>query len=446
MQENKKMNQRGIWECDEDDLYYAEFRRQVLLLTTEGDDEECQESRHPNTAKSLQQRFKTSPPSLLQPGCYSTGSKVTKLSDNLDLLKSVVTRYTEKHFENETLSKLAKQIRSLIHEAEDAIEEYVYYVALHRSKGTFDKALGILSYTTNVRDVSKKIEHISERVNEMYINNYVIGEDAWRSEQSDSVKGGKINKKPKSWYTNWADMRCTANKFAGADKMNGFQDAAVEVVERLTGKKLDQQLIAEAEKHKTELKQGQSLMVNLLTFSTIAPEFFTTTKNLKKLGIREKLGPFAQTNGESSLFYSLLQLELLENLKLHNDVVTCKLKALPFEHQFPTQLRRLSLQSTSLDWSHMSTLVKLKWLEVWKAKSSNFPQLNLKHCSNLEVIPSDLANVKSLQLIDLEHTSKSVVNSAKNMQLLQLRVLRHKRDIETSEIKDFKYRAVAFVP
>ncbi|KAL3510835.1 hypothetical protein ACH5RR_030236 [Cinchona calisaya] len=177
--------------------------------------------------------------------------------------------------------------------------------------------------------------------------------------------------------------------------------------------------------------QGQSLMVNLLTFSTIAPEFFTTTKNLKKL----KLGPFVKTNGESSLFYSLLQLELLENLKLHNDVVTCKLKALPFEHQFPTQLRKLSLQSTSLDWSHMSTLVKLKWLEVWKAKSSNFPQLNLKHCSNLEVIPSDLANVKSLQLIDLEHTSKSVVNSAKNMQLLQLRVLRQKRDIETSELK-----------
>ncbi|KAL3510834.1 hypothetical protein ACH5RR_030235 [Cinchona calisaya] len=115
------------------------------------------------------------------------GSKVTKLSDNLDLLKSVVTRYTEKHFENETLSKLAKQIRSLIHEAEDAIEEYVYYVALHRSKGTFDKALGILSYTTNV-------------LLEDAIEEFLPG-------------------------------------VAGADKMNVFQDAAVEVVE-LTGKKI----------------------------------------------------------------------------------------------------------------------------------------------------------------------------------------------------------------
>ncbi|KAL3510846.1 hypothetical protein ACH5RR_030247 [Cinchona calisaya] len=69
MQENMKINQRDIWECDEDDLFYAELRRQVLLLTAE-DDEECQENRHPNTAKSLQQRFNTSPPSLLQPGCY----------------------------------------------------------------------------------------------------------------------------------------------------------------------------------------------------------------------------------------------------------------------------------------------------------------------------------------------------------------------------------------
>ncbi|KAL3510844.1 hypothetical protein ACH5RR_030245 [Cinchona calisaya] len=78
--------------------------------------------------------------------------------------------------------------------------------------------------------------------------------------------------------------------------------------------------------------QEQSLMVNLHTFSTTSPEscipeFFATTKNLEKLGIRGKLGPIVQTNGKSGLFDCLLQLELLENLKLHNDDVTCKLKA-----------------------------------------------------------------------------------------------------------------------
>ncbi|KAL3510840.1 hypothetical protein ACH5RR_030241 [Cinchona calisaya] len=880
------------------------------------------------------------------------GSRVTKLSDNIELLKSVVTRYTEKHFENETLSTLAKQIRSLIHEAEDAIEEYVYYVALQRGKGKLDKAIGAIEHQKNVRAVSRKIEEISERVDEMYLKNCMIGEDA--------IRMGVV-KKPKPGV-------------AGADKVIGFQDATIEVIQRLTGKKLDQQSIAKAEKYKTELKQEteeqqkneleqktefeelevvsivgmlglgkttlarkvlsdpvieyefftrifvavsqdydkkevlqtillqgnffknvtelngksiddlvklideklknkylvvlddvwtndvwkdlkgvfpdnkkgsrvlittrnnsvaecsrskikpyylrflyaeesrellrtkvfdenrcpehleeietnildkckglplaivvtagilrnnrenkewwdkvsrgvslrnlkddgqkqsdmlikmsydhlpyelkpcflylgvfpedveipvwrllrlwiaegfiqqapettleeiaedylrelvdrnlvmvgkrrsndqiktcrvhdtlryfckkmaidenlfqeikssdeasgspasssiknsrrlcvntyfadyisgkpsapyvrsflsfskdestlqkdvcsnivkpfkllkvldiksiklvgrfpaelltlvllkyiamnselkilpkkmsslfnlqtiiidttsstldiqlelckmtqlrhihtnasttlpkcqeQSSMVNLQTFSTISPEscspeFFATTKNLKKLGIRGKLGHFVHSNVVSSLFDSILQLELLENLQLHNDDVTRKLKALPVEHKFPAKLRRLSLQSTSLDWSHMSTLGKLKCLEVlklkdnafkgkhwetedggfrclkvlcigatdlkvWKAKSSNFPQLKslvLKHCGNLEVIPPDLANVKSLQLIDLEHTSKSVVNSAKNMQLLQLRILRQKKDIETSELK-----------
>lgn len=36
---------KDLWECDEDDLFYAELRKQVLLLTA-GDDEECQENEH----------------------------------------------------------------------------------------------------------------------------------------------------------------------------------------------------------------------------------------------------------------------------------------------------------------------------------------------------------------------------------------------------------------
>nr|XP_027096824.1 uncharacterized protein LOC113716628 [Coffea arabica] len=63
------MNQRDIWECDEDDLFYAELRRQVLVLTAE-DDEDCQENRHPNTGKLSHQNLNFSHVSKLQPGCY----------------------------------------------------------------------------------------------------------------------------------------------------------------------------------------------------------------------------------------------------------------------------------------------------------------------------------------------------------------------------------------
>ena len=86
------------------------------------------------------------------------GSAVTELSDNLDLLKSFVTTYTEKHFENDILQNLAKQIRSLTHEAEDVIEEYIYCVALHKSKGRVKQFIPLPAYGSKVRAVSKKIQ------------------------------------------------------------------------------------------------------------------------------------------------------------------------------------------------------------------------------------------------------------------------------------------------
>ncbi|KAL3506195.1 hypothetical protein ACH5RR_031581 [Cinchona calisaya] len=56
---------------------------------------------------------------------------------------------------------------------------------------------------------------------------------------------------------------------------------------------------------------------------------------------------------------------------------------------------------------------------VWKAGASTFPVLRclvLKHCSNLEAIPSGLADVKSLEMIDFECTSVSLVSSARRIQ------------------------------
>ncbi|KAL3510845.1 hypothetical protein ACH5RR_030246 [Cinchona calisaya] len=114
-------------------------------------------------------------------------------------------------------------------------------------------------------------------------------------------------------------------------------------------------------------------------------------------------------NGESSLFDSLLQLELLKNLKLRNDDVTCKLKALPFGHKFPAKLRRLSLQSTSLDWIHMSTMGKLKCPEVLNLKDNAFKG---KHWETED------GGFRCLKVLYTGAT----------------------------DLKDFKYLAVAFVP
>ncbi|KAL3501680.1 hypothetical protein ACH5RR_036129 [Cinchona calisaya] len=232
-------------------------------------------------------------------------------------------------------------------------------------------------------------------------------------------------------------------------------------------------------------QQEQSSVVigeNLQSLTTISPEslrseVFERTKNLKKLGIRGKLGTLVKANGESSLFDSIAQLVSLEKLKLCSDDANSRLLALPPGHKFPIRLTRLSMQYTSLDWSHMSTLGKLEYLEVlklkdnafkgnhwqtdngsfrslkslyigatdlkvWNAEASCFPKLRclvLKHCNKLERIPAAFAGIKSLEMINLECTNDSVVSSGRNILLLQLQMLRQQKDNETSSIKLIVY-------
>lgn len=59
---------------EEDDHFYAELRKQILLLTAEEEDnvevQELQRNKLQISAKSLQQRFNNWPGSALHHGCY----------------------------------------------------------------------------------------------------------------------------------------------------------------------------------------------------------------------------------------------------------------------------------------------------------------------------------------------------------------------------------------
>lgn len=214
--------------------------------------------------------------------------------------------------------------------------------------------------------------------------------------------------------------------------------------------------------------------VNLQTLSTISPEsctreLFERTPKLKKLGICGKLANVIQPNGDSTLFESIIQLEQLENLKLMNDDITYKLPALPHENNFPRKLTRLTLLNTLLEWKYMSILGKLENLEVlklkdnafqgelwqtdgvfrrlkvlhigstnlvlWKASANNFPILTslfLRHCNRLEAVPHGLADVSSLQSIDLYCTNASVASSARKIQLLKLKMQAQEKNSKNS--------------
>ncbi|XP_060214877.1 putative late blight resistance protein homolog R1A-3 [Lycium barbarum] len=203
-------------------------------------------------------------------------------------------------------------------------------------------------------------------------------------------------------------------------------------------------------------KSGKDNLANrcLQTLSTIAPEcctaeVFTRTPNLKKLGVRGKIDALLE---DSNLFSNIGKLACLENLKLVNDTrLSSKELRLPPAYIFPQKLKKLSLIDTWFDWKDMSILGQLEYLEVlkleenafrgqlldpedggfprlqvlwiertdltsWKASSGNFPRLKrlvLIACDKLEELPAELADVQSLQLMELQSCNESAAKSAR---------------------------------
>ncbi|KAL1532689.1 putative late blight resistance protein R1B-16 [Salvia divinorum] len=198
----------------------------------------------------------------------------------------------------------------------------------------------------------------------------------------------------------------------------------------------------------------------LQTLGTISAESCTTELieracNLKKLGIRGRLALFLE--GKIGSFDNLGKIKNLEKLKLVNDVrpkaaAEGQLRSLPQPYQFPSKLKSLTLVATYLNWNLMPTLsllanlevLKLKdkafmgntWkaddggfqrleflhveetdLTVWKASSHHFPKLRglvLRNCEKLLGIPIGLADLTSLQMVEL-YCCKSAAVSAKRI-------------------------------
>ncbi|XP_027094021.1 putative late blight resistance protein homolog R1A-3 [Coffea arabica] len=205
---------------------------------------------------------------------------------------------------------------------------------------------------------------------------------------------------------------------------------------------------------------GNRQTLPLQTLSAISPrslrkEVFERTKKLKKLGICGSLGTLVEPDGDSHLFDYLCKLSTIENLKLHGADINSELQALPKSNKFPTNLKRLSLEKTSLKWNiHMPIIGKLQSLEVlklkdnafvgaewktekggfrslkvlfigdtdldnWEVEGDDLPELRcliLKRIKSLEQMPSDFEHMKNLERIDLERTNRWLVKSAKDIQ------------------------------
>ncbi|GER56742.1 NBS-LRR type resistance protein [Striga asiatica] len=207
---------------------------------------------------------------------------------------------------------------------------------------------------------------------------------------------------------------------------------------------------------KTAGKEGEKLQtLGFVSPQSCTEEILNRARNLKRLGIRGRLDMLLE--GKVGSFDSLAKMACLEKLKLVNDVFPSpasegQLRFLPQHYKFPPKLRSLTLSETFLEWSQMSILglldslevLKLKdrafkgkyWeaadggfrrlevlfigrtdLVVWKASGHHFPRLRrleLKNCEELGEIPIGLADVPSLQLLDV-YRCKSAAGSAKRI-------------------------------
>ncbi|PIN26360.1 Apoptotic ATPase [Handroanthus impetiginosus] len=208
--------------------------------------------------------------------------------------------------------------------------------------------------------------------------------------------------------------------------------------------------LPKADKSSKESEKIQTL--GMISPQSCTEELYIRARNLKKLGIRGRLALLL--DGKSGSFDCLGKLDYLENLKLLNDVFPSpisegKLPGLPPHYKFPPKLKILTLSNTFLDWSHMCVLGLLENLEVlklkdkafigkywevasggfcclkalhigrtdlvaWSASHHHFPRLRcleLKNCEELQDIPIGLADIASLQLLDLHHTPNAAASA-----------------------------------
>ncbi|KMT11659.1 hypothetical protein BVRB_5g105990 [Beta vulgaris subsp. vulgaris] len=213
-------------------------------------------------------------------------------------------------------------------------------------------------------------------------------------------------------------------------------------------------------KTKKQNHQGPSHIKTLTSISadSCTSEFLARIPTVTKLGIRGKLEELIiPPQGGVSTFEALATMKYLETLKIYGDVSSnarSKISHFPGHNKFPPNLRNLTVTDTMLSWEHMDILgmlpnlvmLKIKenafmgeyWkpkddgfrtlevfylgrtnLQKWEASNYHFPSLKkliLKFCDRLEGLSASLADISTLQLIDIHMANPVVAACARQIQ------------------------------
>ncbi|KAL8218549.1 hypothetical protein R6Q57_021922 [Mikania cordata] len=102
--------------------------------------------------------------------------QVDSLCNDLRLLAAFVKETTESRSKHAVVKELVRRIRIEVYKAEDIIDMYVSHASVQKSRTKFLKALHIVDYTTELRNVGKEIQEIRARVKEIYDNKLFANE------------------------------------------------------------------------------------------------------------------------------------------------------------------------------------------------------------------------------------------------------------------------------
>ncbi|KAI5677144.1 hypothetical protein M9H77_08094 [Catharanthus roseus] len=205
---------------------------------------------------------------------------------------------------------------------------------------------------------------------------------------------------------------------------------------------------------------GKCCSLNHLT--SVSPLFLPLNMNgekiLRNLPCLRKLGcTFATSLNDSVNYRRFLLLDFLNHLESLKISLSGKVQY-PFEFNFPSNLRRLTVSEFQLPWDAMSVIgrlcnlevlkllnkaftgqewnmregdfLKLKFLKldqldiaVWNGSSEHLPvleQLVLHQCKHLEQVPSDFGEIHALKMINVTWCNPSVDHSIRRIQEEQL--------------------------
>ncbi|KAL8466058.1 hypothetical protein ACS0TY_035252 [Phlomoides rotata] len=226
------------------------------------------------------------------------------------------------------------------------------------------------------------------------------------------------------------------------------------------------------------------ILENLQTLSTIRNFRFTKEATAMIPNLR-KLKVVYNVNSD----YELNNLVLLHQLETLNLVFQPSLRtqSVPLRFGVPLSIKKLTLRGCGLSWEDMTMLGTLPNLEVlklldmsvvgkewdpiegefpmlkflqmqrldlkhWEAENAHFPSLEtliIKHCLELESIPSAIGEIATLQMIEIEDGKLSAVESAELVleeqrgmgnDVLQVRVVNTDRNSSCNRFVDLEQR------